>query len=165
MTETRIDSLAERIKVFERSNEPDTKHPNRYTAPAVQLKKRLDILWAQLRANKTNSSYKSPRYVTPDNSFSMIVEDYDIMMTDVYRHLSYLISLDKYTKQVTNNRGYYCRKKQQIHMYLISTYTSTPHSVYTMRDVAWEWFFKNPAIRQPLHSFLFNYLISLQDDT
>lgn len=39
-----IDSLAERIAEWERSMTPPPKHPNRYTAPAVQLKKRLDIL-------------------------------------------------------------------------------------------------------------------------
>lgn len=162
MTETRIDSLAERIHAMNRL--PSMTHHNRYTAPAVQLKKRLDILWAQLKLDKSQA-YTPPRYVSPSDPFSLIINDYDIMMTDVYRHLSYLDTLDQYTHDVTNNRGYYCRKKQQTHIYLLSTYTINPHQFYTMRDTAWEWFFRNPSSRQPLNSFLFNYLISLQDDT
>lgn len=164
MTDTRIDSLAERIHAL--NDRPSSQHVNRYTAPAVQLKKRLDILSAQLRVNEANSSYRSPWYLNPTDPFSLIINDYDIMMTDVYRHLSYLDTLDQYTHDVTNNRWYYCRKKQQTNLYLLSTYTDHPQSVYTMRDVAREWFFTKPSPnRLPLNAFLFNYLISLQDGT
>ena len=160
MTDTRIDSLAERVHALNQL--PSSQHVNRYTAPAVQLKKRLDILSASL----TNSSYRSPRYLNPTDPFSLIINDYDIMMTDIYQHLSYLDTLDQYTHDVTNNRWYYCRKKSHTFQYLLSTYTPTPQSVYTMRDVAREWFFTKPSPnRLPLNAFLFNYLISLQDGT
>lgn len=164
MATTRIDSLADRIKAWEYNQKPDPKHPNRYTAPAVQLKKRLDILWARLRYNATNSNYKSPWYVSPEDAWWQIVEDYDLALTDIYQHLSYLIALDTYTKTVTNNRWYYCRKKQQTYLYLNSTYTLTPTRLYTMWDEAWDWFFSNPHVRKPLNTTLFYYLISLQDD-
>ena len=126
------------------------------------LKKRLDILAAQLRS--TSSSVYAPRYVTPADCRGQIVFSYDEMMTDVYKHLSYLHLLNYYTKQYTNNRWYYSRKRKQIHDTLISRYTSTPHQLYTMRTAAWEWFFMNPSIRKPLHYYLFYYLIWLQDD-
>ena len=159
MANARIDSLAERIKERENQASPTPKHPNRYTAPAVQLKKRLDVLWAQLRY----PTYKSPWYATPADTWWLIIQSYDIALTDIYRHLSYLISLDTYTHTVTHNRGYYCRKKQETQLYLISEYGANPTQIYTMRDKAREWFFSsNP--RQPLHTFLFNYLISLQDE-
>lgn len=158
-----IDSLAERIAEWERSITPPPKHPNRYTAPAVQLKKRLDILWARLRYDShTPDSYKSPWYLSPEDAFSIIVVDYDKMLTDIYTHLSYLHSLDQYTSTVTHNRGYYCRKRSQIRLALLNRYF--PQS-YSMRDAAREWFFTNPSKRPPLNTFLFNYLISLQDDT
>ncbi len=159
-----IDSLAERIAEWERSITPPPKHPNRYTAPAVQLKKRLDILWARLRYEKGSDSivsYKSPWYLSPSDTWSLIINDYDKMLTDIYTHLSYLHSLDQYTSTVTHNRGYYCRKRSQIRLALLNRYF--PQS-YSMRDAAREWFFTNPHRRQPLNTFLFNYLISLQDD-
>ena len=165
MATTRIDSLADRIKAWELQSTPIPKHPNRYTAPAVQLKKRLDILGARLRANSVSSnSYHSPWYVSPEDAWWQIIEDYDLALTDIYQHLSYLIALDTYTKQYTNNRWYYCRKKQQTYLYLTSTYTTAPHLLYTMWDVAWDWFFSNPHVRKPLNTTLFYYLISLQDD-
>ena len=160
-----IDSLAERIVQWERSIAPPTpSHYNRYTAPAVQLKKRLDILWARLRYSKnTSDTYRSPWYVTPEDCRWQIVEDYDKMLTDIYTHLSYLFSLDQYTKTVTHNRGYYCRKRSQTRLYLLNTYFP---QTYSMRDQAWERFL-TPSTqlhsRPPLNSFLFNYLISLQD--
>ena len=162
MATTRIDSLAARIMEREQQTSPVPKHPNRYTAPAVQLKKRLDILWARLRAN--NDSYHSPWYVDPTDAWTLIVEWYDKMMTDIYQHLSYLHALDRYTKNHTHNRGYYCRKKNQIHDYLISEYTEIPTQLYTMWDEAWERFFANPRTRLPLNNHLFNYLMKLQDE-
>ena len=70
MATTRIDSLADRIKAWESNQQPSPKHPNRYTAPAVQLKKRLDILGARLRANSVSSnSYHSPWYVSPEDAW------------------------------------------------------------------------------------------------
>jgi hypothetical protein len=162
MATTRIDSLAARITEREQQTSPVPKHPNRYTAPAVQLKKRLDILWARLRVSSTTpSSYHSPWYVDPTDAWTLIVEWYDKMMTDIYQHLSYLHALDRYTKNHTHNRGYYCRKKQQIYIYLSTTYYPI---LYTMWWVAWDWFFRDPNIRQPLHTTLFNYLMQLQDD-
>jgi hypothetical protein len=124
------------------------------------LKKRLDILAAQLRS----SNHPTLRYVTPADCRGQIVSSYDEMMTDVYKHLSYLQLLNYYTKQYTNNRWYYSRKRKSIHATLISRYTSTPHHLYTMRTAAWEWFFMNPSTRKPLHYYLFYYLIWLQDD-
>lgn len=165
MATTRIDSLADRIKAWELQAAPMPKHPNRYTAPAVQLKKRLDILGARLRYDSVKSStYHSPWYVSPDDARSMIVDDYDKMLTDIYQHLSYLNSLDLYTRLVTNNRWYYSRKKQQTYLYLESVYTSTPNLLFTMWEQAWDWFFSNPHVRKPLNTTLFYYLISLQDD-
>lgn len=159
-----IDSLAERIAERERQLTPPPKHPNRYTAPAVQLKKRLDILWARLRYERSDcvGYYRSPWYLSPSDAFSIIVVDYDKMLTDIYTHLSYLNSLNQYTSTVTHNRGYYCRKRSQIRLALLNRYF--PQS-YSMRWPAWEWFFTNPHKRPPLNTFLFNYLISLQDDT
>lgn len=141
------------------------------TDPSIQkerqplLKKRLDILAAQLRYAASNTAaHHSLRYVTPADCRGQIVSSYDEMMTDVYKHLSYLQLLNYYTKQYTNNRWYYSRKRKSIHATLISRYTSTPHHLYTMRTAAWEWFFTNPSIRKPLHYYLFYYLIWLQDD-
>ena len=152
-----IDSLAERIAERERAMKPIPRHPNRYTSPAYTLKKRLDILWAQLRC----PNYKSPRYLSPSDTWSLIINDYDIMLTDIYRHLSYLHCLNVYTATVTHNRGYYCRKKSQIRLTMLNRYF--PQS-YSMRWPAWEWFFTNPQHRPPLNTFLFNYLMNLQDD-
>ena len=161
MATTRIDSLADRIRSWELSNAPEIKHPNRYTAPAVQLKKRLEILWARLR---TSSQYHSPWYVSPQDAWWQIVEDYDLALTDIYQHLSYLIALDTYTRVYTNNRWYYSRKKQQTYLYLTATYTINPHQLYTMWDIAWDWFFSNPHVRKPLNTTLFYHLMELQDD-
>ena len=142
-----IDVMIDRVRAFEKETSP------RY------LKKRLDILWARLK----NNQYQSPWYVDPSDAWTLIVSNYDSMMTDIYQHLSYLISLDQYTKNVTNNRWYYCRKKQHVYQYLTSVYTTTPYLLYTMWDIAWEWFFRNPYTRQPLNTTLFYYLMSLQD--
>jgi len=152
MATTRIDSMIARVRTLEWESNP------RY------LKKRLDVLWARLRVSDTHSTYQSPWYVDPTEAYTLIVEDYDKMLMDVYQHLSYLIALDIYTRDVTNNRWYYCRKKQQTYMYLTATYTNTPRLLYTMWDYAWWWFFDNPYTRQPLNTALFYYLISLQDD-
>lgn len=164
-----VDSLAERIARREKSISPPPKHPNRYTSPAYTLKKRLDILWAQLR-NQSRSdsvgSYRSPWYLSPADAFSIIIVDYDIMLTDIYRHLSYLHCLNVYTSSITHNRGYYCRKKRQIRLTLLNRYTLSPQSCYSMRDTAREWFFTKPTPqRPPLNTYLFNYLISKQDET
>lgn len=149
MNEAWIDSIESRVRAL-----------NDLPSKNVQLKKRLDVLGARLRANSV-VSYRSPWYVSQSDPLSLIIDDYDRMLTDVYTHLSYLHLLDIYTKNATNNRGYYCRKRSQTRIYLVNTYF--PHS-YCFRDAAWEWFFTNPSTRPPLHSYLFNYIMSLQDE-
>lgn len=160
-----IDSLAERICQRERSISPlPPSHHNRYTSPAYTLKKRLDILGARLRVCKADSTYKSPLSPTPADTWWLIIEDYDMLLTDIYTRISYLHALDQYTFQVTHNRGYYCRKKSQTRLYLLNTYWLSPPQTYSMRDQARERFFSPLPSRPPLNTFLFNYLISLQDD-
>ena len=162
MTTARIQTLTERIAVRENKNKDPVKHPNRFTSQSVQLKKRLEILWARL----SNPAYQSTtyRYTNPIDPWTLIVSDYDKILTDIYNNILYLITLDQYTYLYTHNRGYYCRKKNQIHDYLISEYTEIPTQLYTMWDEAWERFFANPRTRLPLNNHLFNYLMKLQDE-
>lgn len=148
MNEAWIDSIESRVRAL-----------NDLPRKNVQLKKRLDVLRSRLSSNDT--SYRSPWYVLQRDAFSLIVDDYDRLLTDVYTHLSYLHLLDIYTKNTTNNRGYYCRKRSQTRIYLMNTYYP---EAYCFRDAAREWFFSNPSTRPPLHSYLFNYIMSLQDD-
>jgi hypothetical protein len=158
MNEAWIDSLDRRIRERDTSLLPSKK---------VQLKKRLDVLRSRLSISSANArsdsvgSYHSPWYVSQTDPLSLIIDDYDRVLTDIYTHLSYLHLLDYYTKTHTHNRGYYCRKRSYTRIYLMNTYD--PHS-YCFRDAAWEWFFLPPTKRPPLHSYLFNYIISLQDD-
>ena len=81
------------------SSDPKGGHPLLKKRQSL-LKKRLDILAAQLRS----STHPTLRYVTPADCRGQIVSSYDEMMTDVYKHLSYLQLLNYYTKQYTNNR-------------------------------------------------------------
>ena len=153
MNEAWIDSLDRRIRERDTSLLPSKK---------VQLKKRLDVLRSRLSASTQSSPhYHSPWYVSQTDPLSLIIDDYDRVLTDIYTHLSYLHLLDYYTKNVTNNRGYYCRKRSYTRIYLMNTYDPR---LYCFRDAAWEWFFLPPTHRPPLHSYLFNYIISLQDD-
>ena len=151
MNEAWIDSLDRRIRDRDTSLLPSKK---------IQLKKRLDVLRSRLSASSANN-YHSPRYVTQIDPITLIIDDYDRMLTDIYMHLSYLHLLDYYTKKVTNNRGYYCRKKSYTRIYLMNTYDPR---LYCFRDAAWQWFFTNPSTRPPLNSYLFNYIISLQNE-
>lgn len=152
MNEAWIDSLDRRIRERDTSLLPSKK---------IQLKKRLDVLRSRLSASTQSSPYHSPRYVSPSDPLSLIIDDYDRVLTDIYMHLSYLHLLDFYTKTHTHNRGYYCRKKSYTRIYLMNTYDPR---LYCFRDAAWEWFFTSPQRRPPLNSYLFNYIISLQDD-
>ena len=156
MNEAWIDSLDRRIRERDTSLLPSKK---------VQLKKRLDVLRSRLSISSANASssphYHSPWYVSQTDPLSLIIDDYDRVLTDIYTHLSYLHLLDYYTKNVTNNRGYYCRKRSYTRIYLMNTYDPR---LYCFRDAAWEWFFTSPQRRPPLHSYLFNYIISLQDE-
>ena len=155
MNEAWIDSLDRRIRDRDTSLLPSKK---------IQLKKRLDVLRSRLSISSANASphtYKSPRYVTQIDPISLIIDDYDRMLTDIYMHLSYLHLLDYYTKHHTHNRGYYCRKKSYTRIYLMNTYDPR---LYCFRDAAWQWFFISPQHRPPLNSYLFNYIISLQNE-
>ena len=156
MNEAWIDSLDRRIRERDTFLLPSKK---------VQLKKRLDVLRSRLSISSANASsqphYHSPWYVSQTDPLSLIIDDYDRVLTDIYTHLSYLHLLDYYTKTDTHNRGYYCRKRSYTRIYLMNTYDPR---LYCFRDAAWEWFFLPPTQRPPLHSYLFNYIISLQDE-
>lgn len=148
-----------------------TPDPAWYRKQAL-LKKRLDVLAAQLRSaskvftasTSSTSSTTTAWYVTQSDCWGQIVQSYDIMMTDVYKTLSYLQLLDYYTKRYTNNRWYYSRKSKQLYNVLETRYTSTPDRLYTMWQAAREWFFTEPTRRKPLHYYLFYHLLSLQND-
>ena len=161
MTAARIQEITDRIAAWENKNKTPAKHPNRFTNQSAQLKKRLEILGARL--SNTQSQYKPFWYSDPTDPWTLVVAEYDRVLTDVYNHLEYLILLNTYTHKITKNRGYYSRKKSAIHEALIATYTEDPHQIYTMRDQAWEWFFAQPTTRLPLNNHLFNYLMQLQD--
>jgi hypothetical protein len=149
-----------------------TAHPNRYTSPAYALKKRLDVLWARIGRASTSSHDSAPsfRYVNNTDAWTLIVAEYDRILTDVYNVIMYIITLDRYTSTVTHNRGYYCRKKKQLYWNLKSEYTANPKQLYPFRDVARDRFFTNtnsiPSTkwRIPLNNYLFNYLMKLQDE-
>lgn len=152
MNEAWIDSLDRRIKERDTSLLPSKK---------VQLKKRLDVLRSRLNVSIQSHPYRSPWYVSQTDPLSLIIDDYDRVLTDIYTHLSYLHLLDYYTKNHSHNRGYYCRKRSYTRIYLMNTYNPR---LYCFREAAWEWFFTSPQRRPPLNSYLFNYIISLQDD-
>jgi len=168
---TRIEDLTERMIVRERktSVQSKTAHPNRYTSPAYALKKRLDVLWARIGRASTSSHDSAPsfRYVNNADAWTLIVAEYDRVLTDVYNVIMYIITLDRYTSTVTHNRGYYCRKKKQLYWNLKSEYTANPKQLYPFRDVARDRFFTNVHsghTRIPLNNYLFNYLMKLQDE-
>lgn len=152
MEEAWIDKIERKVREFD-------------TPPSrnIQLKKRLDILRSRVGSASVNRNirYRSPWYIEKYDAFSLIVEDYDYLLTDIYTHLSYLYLLDIHTKNTTHNRGYYCRKRSQIRIYLVNKYEPSSYCFWT---AAWEWFFSSPTQRPPLNSYLFNYIMSLQDE-
>lgn len=159
MASERIETLQNQIRAWEEKYEPTkpTNHPNRHTTESVQLKKKLEVLWAKLKLPIT-SYYRSVWYTDNANPLALISSDYDIMLTDIWMHLSYLNALDEYTRSYTKNRGYYWRKKQAIHTRLDSLYTP---SLYTFRTEAWEYRLQAPTRqRQPLNEILFYTLFN-----
>lgn len=149
-----IETLQTQIRTWEEKYEPTkpASHPNRHTTESVQLKKKLEILWAKLK-HPITSYYRPVWYADETNPLAIIATDYDMMLTDIWIHLSYLISLDTYTHLYTKNRGYYCRKKKEIHSYLLSSYNP---SLYTFRAAAREYRLQAPNLqRRSLNEVLF----------
>lgn len=102
----------------------------------------------------------------PSDAWTIVVSDYDRILTKIWTSLLYLIYLDTYTRNITHNRGYYTRKRNQIYDDLLTEHTNRPDLMYTFWEPAWEYRLQAPNMqRLPLYTVLLNFLLAKQDET
>lgn len=155
MNSQRIDELISKIAAWERTY-------NETTSPVLQ-KKKLDILLSRL----SRPEYLMPSQFTtnPSDAWTIIVSDYDSIITKIRTSLSYIILLDVYTKTFTHNRGYYSRKRKQIYEGLLAEHTERPELLYSFREAAWSYRLQPPTLqRLPLYTVLLNFLLTTQEE-